>query len=104
MLHELLSDPVVVDTVTDPSREGALASWFWGVQEVPDILRRWGSTLPAERVQEILDGENLMNCQLCKYRAQVLGFEDEVGAAQASHHDHVEGVGTGAALVPGGRP
>ena len=51
----------------------------------------------ASRVEEILSGENLMNCQLCKYRAQVLGFEDEVGAAQASHHDHVEGVGTGAA-------
>ena len=49
----------------------------------------------ASRVEEILSGENLMNCQLCKYRAQVLGFEDEVGLAQASHHDHVEGVGHG---------
>jgi sirohydrochlorin cobaltochelatase len=49
----------------------------------------------ASRVEEILAGENLMNCQLCKYRAQVLGFEDEVGAAQASHHDHVEGIGHG---------
>lgn len=48
----------------------------------------------ASRVDEILRGENLMNCQLCKYRTQVLGFEDEVGLAQASHHDHVEGVGT----------
>lgn len=36
--------------ITDPSRSGELASWFWGVQEVPDILDRWGSTLPAERV------------------------------------------------------
>ncbi len=42
----------------------------------------------ASRVEEILAGENLMNCQLCKYRAQVLGFEGEVGLAQASHHDH----------------
>ena len=49
----------------------------------------------AERVQEILDGENLMNCKLCKYRAQVLGFEAEVGLAQESHHHHVEGIGTG---------
>jgi sirohydrochlorin cobaltochelatase len=49
----------------------------------------------ASRVEEILAGENLMNCQLCKYRAQVLGFEDEVGLAQSSHHDHVEGVGVG---------
>ena len=34
----------------DPSRQQGVASWFWGVQEVPDILDRWGSTLPAERV------------------------------------------------------
>jgi sirohydrochlorin cobaltochelatase len=49
----------------------------------------------AERVQEILDGENLMNCKLCKYREQVLGFEAEVGLAQESHHHHVEGIGSG---------
>ncbi|WP_240932618.1 sirohydrochlorin chelatase [Pelagibius litoralis] len=49
----------------------------------------------AERVQEIIDGENLMNCKLCKYREQVLGFEAEVGLAQESHHHHVEGIGTG---------
>ncbi len=46
-----------------------------------------------ERVGEITSGENLMNCQMCKYREQVLGFEAEVGAAQSSHHHHVEGVG-----------
>jgi hypothetical protein len=34
----------------DPSRQRGVASWFWGVQEVPDILDRWGSTLPRERV------------------------------------------------------
>lgn len=48
----------------------------------------------AERVQEILDGQNAMNCQLCKYREQMLGFEDEVGLRQESHHHHVEGIGT----------
>ena len=49
----------------------------------------------VERVHEILDGVNNMNCQLCKYRDQVLGFEAEVGLAQASHHHHVEGGGDG---------
>lgn len=49
----------------------------------------------AERVQEIVNGENNMNCQLCKYRAQVLGFEAEVGLAQESHHHHVEGISDG---------
>jgi hypothetical protein len=34
----------------DPTRQQGVASWFWGVQEVPDILDRWGSTLPRDRV------------------------------------------------------
>ena len=49
----------------------------------------------VERIREIELGENNMNCQLCKYRDQVPGFEDEVGLAQQSHHHHVEGIGTG---------
>lgn len=49
----------------------------------------------AKRVEEILHGANVMNCQMCKYREQVLGFENEVGLAQLSHHHHVEGIGTG---------
>ena len=47
----------------------------------------------ADRVGEILEGKAVMNCQMCKYREQVLGFEAEVGAVQESHHHHVEGVG-----------
>ena len=50
----------------------------------------------ADRVREIFTGSNLMNCSLCKYRAQVLGFEHEVGAPQESHHHHVEGKGASA--------
>ena len=49
----------------------------------------------AERVEEILRGENTMNCKLCKYRDHILGFETEVGLPQESHHHHVEGIGTG---------
>lgn len=49
----------------------------------------------VDRIHEIVDGRNLMNCQMCKYRAQVLGFEDEVGLPQESHHHHVEGIGRG---------
>ncbi|MCG8427226.1 MAG: methyltransferase domain-containing protein, partial [Chromatiales bacterium] len=37
-------------------------------------------------------GDTAMNCSLCKYRAQVLGFEQDVGRAQESHHHHVEGL------------
>jgi len=46
-----------------------------------------------DRLQEIIDGTAVMNCQMCKYRDQVLGFEAEVGLAQESHHHHVEGIG-----------
>ena len=45
-----------------------------------------------ERIHEVLNGENFMNCALCKYRSNLLGFESEVGCEQISHHDHVEGV------------
>jgi sirohydrochlorin cobaltochelatase len=48
-----------------------------------------------DRVNEIIEGQNLMNCQMCKYREQVLGFEADVGMAQESHHHHVEGIGGG---------
>jgi sirohydrochlorin cobaltochelatase len=46
----------------------------------------------AERVAEVVRGDTNMNCSLCKYRAQVLGFEHEVGSPQQSHHHHVEGL------------
>jgi sirohydrochlorin cobaltochelatase len=51
----------------------------------------------AERLAQILEGDTAMNCQMCKYRTQVLGFEAEVGAPQESHHHHVEGIGAGRA-------
>ena len=45
-----------------------------------------------ERVDDVLRGDTAMNCSLCKYRAQVLGFEQDVGRVQQSHHHHVEGL------------
>ena len=55
-----------------------------------------------DRIQEMLVGQNLMNCAMCKYREQVLGFEAEVGLAQESHHHHVEGIGGGLENCPCG--
>jgi sirohydrochlorin cobaltochelatase len=52
----------------------------------------------VERVAEVVRGDANMNCSLCKYRAQVLGFETEVGAPQHSHHHHVEGLTDGCDL------
>jgi hypothetical protein len=37
-------------TIRDPARQGRVATWFWGVQEIPDILNRWAADLPPERV------------------------------------------------------
>jgi sirohydrochlorin cobaltochelatase len=48
----------------------------------------------VERVTDIMGGNVAMNCQLCKYREQVIGYEAEVGAVQAGHHHHVRGIGT----------
>ena len=48
----------------------------------------------VDRMLEIQEGTGNMNCQMCKYREQVLGFEDQIGLPQESHHHHVEGIGT----------
>ena len=53
-----------------------------------------------ERIEEIENGQNLMNCQMCKYREQVLGFENQIGLTQQSHHHHVEGIGGGLENCP----
>lgn len=48
----------------------------------------------VDRIRGIGAGDVNMNCSLCKYRTQVIGFERDVGAPQESHHHHVEGIGT----------
>ena len=45
-----------------------------------------------ERAQEGLEGRATMNCSLCKYRVQIVGFEEQVGAPQRPHHTKVRGV------------
>jgi len=39
-----------LEQIVDPERSTRIGSWFWGVQEVPDILDRWAADLPPERV------------------------------------------------------
>ncbi|WP_278258106.1 hypothetical protein [Nocardioides convexus] len=39
-----------LDRIRDPERGDRVGAWFWGVQEIPDILHRWGATIPPERV------------------------------------------------------
>jgi len=36
--------------IQDPTRGSRVGSWFWAVQELPDILDRWGHGLPPEQI------------------------------------------------------
>jgi precorrin-8X/cobalt-precorrin-8 methylmutase len=45
-----------------------------------------------ERAQEGVEGRATMNCALCKYRTQIVGFEEQVGAPQQGHHGRVRGL------------
>ncbi len=45
----------------------------------------------VERVEEIAHGNPVMNCQLCKFRTQIVGYERYAGAPQEGHHHHVRG-------------
>ncbi|HET7431183.1 MAG TPA: hypothetical protein VFJ89_06735 [Nocardioides sp.] len=48
-----LSYGAFLDQIQDPRREGRIPTWFWGVQEIPDILDRWGHDLPPEHVHVV---------------------------------------------------
>ncbi len=45
-----------------------------------------------ERLDEAKNGTAHMNCQLCKYRKQVVGFEQDMGKKQIGHHLNVKGI------------
>ncbi|WP_103071743.1 sirohydrochlorin chelatase [Aquimarina sediminis] len=45
-----------------------------------------------ERLEEAKTGVAHMNCQLCKYRKQVVGFEQDYGKEQIGHHLNVKGI------------
>ena len=42
-----------LDQITDPERGTRIGAWFWGVQEVPDILDRWGQDLPPDHIHVV---------------------------------------------------
>jgi hypothetical protein len=48
--RQALTYGAFLDQIRDPKRESRIATWFWGVQEIPDILNRWGHDLPPERI------------------------------------------------------
>jgi sirohydrochlorin cobaltochelatase len=58
------------------------------LRDHPGVLDAFG-----DRVDELGDGQPSMNCQLCKFREQIIGYENDAGAPQAGHHHHVRGIG-----------
>ena len=48
--RSLVSYAHFLEMIRDPARDTRIGSWFWGAQEIPDILDRWGATLPPEQV------------------------------------------------------
>lgn len=49
-----------------------------------------------DRLVEAENGTGNMNCQMCHYREQIIGYESRQGMAQVGHHHHVRGIGTDA--------
>ena len=39
-----------LEDLRDEQRSAEVAQWFWGVQEVPDVLDRWAESIPRDRV------------------------------------------------------
>ncbi|MFC1674025.1 sirohydrochlorin chelatase [Pseudomonadota bacterium] len=46
-----------------------------------------------QRMEDAISGQGNMNCQLCKYREQIIGHTHDHGAPQQGHHHHVQGAG-----------
>lgn len=53
-----------------------------------------------QRAAEAIAGNAAMNCSLCKYRTQMVGYEKEMGAVQTGHHFNVRASAPAAAPVP----
>lgn len=67
-----------LDGIRDPARPTILAQWFWGVQETPAVLDRWGSTLPPNQVHLVTVPPTGSAPDLLWRRfAQAFGFDPE---------------------------
>jgi precorrin-8X/cobalt-precorrin-8 methylmutase len=87
VLPLLLFDGILVKRIYDAAAALAarhpdlevLATHYMGVH--PDI-----ADVFLARAHEGVEGRAHMNCSLCKYRVQIVGFERQVGEPQRPHH------------------
>lgn len=68
----------------EPQLEVIKAGYLGVHPHVADVL--------IERAREAIAGRAAMNCSLCKYRVQIVGFEEQVGEPQRAHHLQVRGL------------
>ncbi|AXA94621.1 precorrin-8X methylmutase [Massilia sp. YMA4] len=68
----------------EPGIEVLKAGYFGVHPLVADVM--------IERAREAVAGRAAMNCSLCKYRVQIVGFEQQVGEPQRAHHVAVRGL------------
>ena len=68
----------------EPALEVLSAGYFGAHPYVADVM--------IERAREAVEGRAAMNCTLCKYRVQIVGFETQVGEPQQAHHLQVSGL------------
>jgi len=68
----------------EPGIEVLKAGYFGVHPHVADVM--------IERAREAVAGRAAMNCSLCKYRVQIVGFEQQVGEPQRAHHLAVRGL------------
>jgi precorrin-8X/cobalt-precorrin-8 methylmutase len=68
----------------EPGIEVLKAGYFGVHPLVADVM--------IERAAEAVAGRAAMNCSLCKYRVQIVGFETQVGEPQRAHHVAVRGL------------
>ncbi|MHB1231808.1 MAG: precorrin-8X methylmutase [Burkholderiales bacterium] len=68
----------------EPGLEVLKAAYLGAHPHVADAM--------LERAREAVAGRAAMNCSLCKYRVQIVGFEEQVGEPQRAHHLQVRGL------------
>jgi precorrin-8X/cobalt-precorrin-8 methylmutase len=68
----------------EPGIEVLKAGYLGVHNHVADVM--------LERAREAVEGRAAMNCTLCKYRVQIVGFEEQLGEPQRAHHLQVRGL------------
>jgi len=68
----------------EPGLEVLKAAYLGVHRHVADVM--------LERAREAVEGRAAMNCTLCKYRVQIVGFEEQIGEPQRAHHLQVRGL------------